>query len=445
MPTFPDIKRYEDLLASARLAINAPSGQQIQRPNAMKRDSNPLLVPEQNFRESKLVMAAGHLLARARKAIDAEAASAAHSAQLLTLPFARTEQTQSQTAQQDTLSRALSLVQAVHNAYAKSVDSTLESVQPLLRPFRGVPTEVNVLSIFGVEDLESVFQRILHWLLLPNGTHRLNDRFLRRFLARAGIDLGPRMPRGGWGDQVAALLEFQWRMPESAGYRRLDAADPGRSLRVDVLVAMPGLLVPIEVKVDAEQSRYALFDKDWLQAAAYVTCLKRAAHVSRHGEQRATGRDRDIARSISSAVKSHTGSEVVLQAERVIGVIVHHEGQCSSKDESLGRRQFEHGEDVRHISWLDVCDIISKIDGDIEVPLPTRQVLRSFQSSILRNGSGRALMEAIDRLRLLCDERSLAQQNPIQAHDDILRLRDALHHRDECCASSRRGALAKVK
>lgn len=95
----------------------------------------------------------------------------------------------------------------------------------------------NIFSILRMERNEvGTHSRILHELLSPKGCHGKGDIFLKLFLAEVlGIDAS--------GPLVV---------------RREDSTEEGR--RIDLTIQGPGVLVGIEVKLDAADQRAQLYD-----------------------------------------------------------------------------------------------------------------------------------------------------------------------------------------
>lgn len=314
------------------------------------------------------------------------------------------------------LQGARDLLQRARAINLAHIDTLLDRAVPLVSSFKGLPVSPNLFEIAGIEDNEAAHQRVLNWLLLPHESHGLGDRFLRRFMGRIGIAMPALTATTFESGAPSSILEFEWNMPPAVRFS-------GGALRVDILLVAAGQLFPIECKVDAVESTYQLFGGLWRQTAAYAKCVGLALSNGRQGSL--SDEERLVRGSVLRSL-SGKGARTMLGAQRAVGVLVHRPGSCSNDSST------EHGMDVRHITWLDICEIIAQLDARRELPSSSQHILRSFQTTVLQHSSAGAILTKLEDLRLVVEERRLAIENPVATWFALHRMRESLNKSQHC-------------
>ena len=266
------------------------------------------------------------------------------------------------------------------------------------------------------------------WLLDPNGSHELGDRFARRFFARAGITFGGRVFDFGTPLDLVVVEEFSWQVPSEA---KVFGDEPTRSLRCDLLAVLGRDVVPIELKVDSYESAYDVDGGRWAQAALYTAVMEAVCHPRRVDHGMAW---RQCVRASAYSTEVGRGTILWSRLERcqcARGIIVHMAEGCLKQHEGAG---VENRRDVRHIEWIDAVAILADLRAQRGFALDVDHLTLAFGQAVLeRIPVGEyTIMEATEELRMRCAERLLLTRFPVRTVVEVERLRRALSARASC-------------
>lgn len=328
----------------------------------------------------------------------------------------------------------------------------LSEAEGELRAFEGLPVDFDILSLMGVDSSEAVFSQLLAWLLDPKGSHGGGDAFLRLFLARLGIAGQGRLFDHSMPLEAEVATEVSWDVPNEQTFRRiedddLDDEDNARTrrLRVDILLVLPGYLVPIELKVYAKESLYSFNDEVWAQSALYGrmwrlmleadSSLARTPQVQMDTPaawRRSLRRCMDANPGLRRRIHYFDGGRAA-----VAPVLIHPRRCCRAASQRIGERKHEHGLPVRHLRWLDIDRMLYRLCRDRDLQAGRLDLIRSFRTTLLRLATGIDLVERIEDLRLRMAEPTLTRLMPIQSTASLKAAFDALNEMDTCCEEGR--------
>ncbi len=332
------------------------------------------------------------------------------------------------------VARVHDVVRRARTCYRTQTLASLETAEELVQRFAGLPVRFDILSTLRVETSESIYRDVLAWLLRPDETHGLGDQFLRRFLARLGIsgrgvifDFTRQVP-------AATLRELSWTIPASEDFALINESTVGgsarhqRRLRVDLLVLIPGTIIPIELKVHASESEYRFRDRLWHQAALYGRMFELMLSSLRDASRPKPNLLERTEDGWRSALQEMLASQEVLRQHkqflqggdaRVVPVLVHPRKCCLTAEQPIGRRKGEHKRMVRHVRWLDIESMVADLVENADIEAPQHNVLQSFRTAILRFAGESDLVDVLEDLRLRVAQPGLVARFPVEYADHL--------------------------
>jgi len=346
------------------------------------------------------------------------------------------------------LEQARTVISETVRSYSDWSAKRLAAASPMLEPFDGLPVQFDILSLMGVDGNEAVFCRLLAWLLDPTGSHGVGDHFLRLFLARLGVACHGRILDYGRPLYAEVVSELSWDVPSEEPFKRVEEHDepltpPGRSrkLRVDILLIVPGYVIPIEVKVYARESRYAFRGETWQQAALYgrmwelMLDAQRSAASPHHAQPAISSAWPLALRNCLDACAGLRDRAHYLDGGRatVVPVLIHSRHRCANYDQPIGQRTNEHGLAVLHLRWLDIDRMLHRLSQSRDLQAGRLDLIRSFRTTILRLATGTNLVSHIEDLRLRIAEPTLTRRFPIASTATLKTAIRSLEHVDTCC------------
>ncbi len=338
------------------------------------------------------------------------------------------------------------LLREVSRLYERAATERLAAAGPMLARFDGIPQPINILDIMRKGHSETAFCGVLAWLLDSEGSHGLGDAFVRHFLASVGIThrgliMTSRKPLRSATSVEVSLPSSVVRTPDT---------DERRSgmVRIDVLLALDGLLIPIEAKVDASQTklfvpglkRHRNSDDQMLwQSAAYVAGLYRlwkASPPAGHASKAAPWDEHVVSRF------GPLGKEALDRRNRglrIRGVLLHLPGAC---DPALDRRPMERSFAPRHVNWLDVDAMLFHVLQAQRPREDVRFVLASFRTAVVAHIAEIATRDhdldipaLLANLRVMHAHPRIVGKDPVRNHEIVAGLANSLTRTDACADS----------
>jgi hypothetical protein len=271
-----------------------------------------------------------------------------------------------------------------------------------LSNLEGIPRGSSIFEILDVQNKETCYQGVLAWLLDPNGSHGLNDIFLRHFLSALGVSLRGDIFRP---TPFVAIVhkEFRISLPKEFMQRvenqKVRKAD---SLRVDIMIFTRNTWITIECKVDASESIYRYDGRDHKQSVTYLDIFKR---MMRHLKTQGQGSPVDyMTKSMLHTFESHNGQDAwgaINGANRVIGCLIDNANQ-------------ESNEDIKHITWVKIASIILKILKTHPINARAQAVIEDFASAALQHANDGDLKRTLDHVNLIQASPHFIQKFPLR-------------------------------
>jgi hypothetical protein len=326
--------------------------------------------------------------------------------------------------------RARTILGLGRTAMLRIASESVSEAAACLPELEMAQSRYSLFDILSVGSRERTFQSVLEWLLDTDGSHGLGDRFLRDFLARVRIDPDGRLSDFGHPLRSVVIDEFEWPVPANAALARLDGKRADK-LRCDILLLVPPIAIPIEVKVEAVESQYlqAHTGRTWAQCALYVEHLSLLKSV-----RQLSASERQIAESVLNAanarsMKGKPGRNVLRNCSKIVGVLVHFPGACLKDLE----QDFEHGRDVRHMDWRDVASILSEHAREAEPDVTT--ILKGLVNAIWRfiPVGDVDVLNVAREIRWWKAQKWLLEKHPAKAIERSRAFMKQVRDRTKCC------------
>jgi hypothetical protein len=262
------------------------------------------------------------------------------------------------------------VLDAARKAFYDHTDTLLAQASSALARYEGLPEPANLLSIIGRERHELSLAAILAWLLSPKGDHGLGDAMLRRLLARSNESLGVKLATQDQPLRASVATEV-----------------PIKDGRIDIFVALPGVVLFVEVKVEArEHAAQTEYYRTWLGCS---DCRRQAL-------QRLDGGERQVGSS-----------------PHILGFYLRKRGRERCTDQQSA-----------NIDWLEVEEDLASCERRAQLMPSARAAIRTFRTTLLQSGAATvAPMENITRLRRLVDVPVATRLDPLNT---ALKLRSLL-------------------
>lgn len=333
--------------------------------------------------------------------------------------------------QSDTVNRfTVEIIEKTKNIYRSYNKKQLSEAEGLLKPYQGLPVQFDILSLMKVNNTESVFCQLLSWLLDPNGTHGLNDAFLRLFIARLDFPEPDRIFDFSKPLEAEVMTEVSWDIPSEKPLSTWkDKGENIRRLRVDILILVHGYAIPVEIKVKSEEQLYEFEGKKWSQAALYGEMWNSMLNADKCSSKQVW--KTALRKCIDTKKLRHLMYYLNGGRVSVIPVLVHSTLNCLNSKQKIGERDNEHGLPVRHIPWLDIDGMLYRLCRDCDLQAGRLDLIRSFRTTILRLDND--TVKQIQDLRLRVTEPALAHRFPLESSANLEALLTALNERADCC------------
>ena len=273
---------------------------------------------------------------------------------------------------QPAIARAEHLVAEARALLLAGVEELLEDAKDELDHFDGLPVRTNLLRIVGKEESETVYTKLLCWLMDPLESHGLCDSVLRGVLALSG---DPHLlSMAGGHDDLDAVV-----MPEL----------PIEDCRLDCAIVLRGAFVGIEAKIWAKESRKSLKGQRMGQTTYYRRLLENA--TVRQASLRAMG----------ARAEALAGPR-----PRIVTMFLRPAGGDAARQSDLHQS----------ITWLEVERILGVA---VRRGSPDPQVcglINSLRSCFVeRTGAFEPPLQHIRAMRAWLDHPALRKQDPVTA------------------------------
>lgn len=338
------------------------------------------------------------------------------------------------------------VISEVRECFRSEAVASIDSARELVNRFAGLPVRFNVFEALALQQSEAAYQSMLAWLLTPGESHGVGDSFFRYFLALIGISDRGRIFEFNRPLSAVVMEEVSWDVPTDEDFAPLGAgAMSAKSyrLRVDILVILPGTVIPIELKVKATESLYRFRKMKWNQTALYAEMFRSMLQAKKEGNI-ALSEVKDVANSLTGWSRSlrqvldSTPSPSVSEAylnqgnARILPVLIHPRNSCVVRSQRIGEREGEHGWPVRHVRWLDVQYVVERLIQEQDFEGPQRNILQSFRSTILGSAAEDSLLQVVEDLRLRVSDRRLIERFPVEYTLRLEEANNAINCVDEC-------------